>query len=47
MAFEAQVMYHCTITGDSASEVKSKTNEEYYRWLETASILNKKLNNKT
>lgn len=47
MAFEEQVMYHCRVTGDSADDVKSKTNEEYYRWLETASVLNRKLNSKT
>jgi hypothetical protein len=37
-------MFYCRVTGDKPDEVRRKTVEDYYLWLEAAVELNKKLN---
>jgi len=37
----------CRITGDNAEKVKRKTVEDYYMWLEAATELSKKLNERS
>ena len=39
-------MRMCLVTGDKASDVKSKTNEAYYIWLEGADKLQRQQKSK-